>query len=251
MRIRDCYTWNLHAPCPCSQIRAQSPSRVRCTPCPTGPFSRSDKQRRRIAEAIAGLKESGRFDESSLVSDVKRITNYPESVIERVVSEDPDLADDGGDEEFESHYMECAGNGRLHGEFEDLTRMMFTNMGFETGKRKTSRTGHGNPGEIDGLILNKQAGLSGILECKAGSVYSFSKGDVEKMKHVYIRHFKKRKIDGTPYLLDFFVYVVERKATSLGNFRGIIAETTIRGSDICKRLFTSLSYAPAETNESH
>lgn len=206
----------------------------------TKPFSRSDKQRRRIAEAIAGLKESGRFDESSLVSDVKRITHYPESVIERVVSEDPGLTDDGGDEDFESHYMECAGNGRLHREFEELTRMMFTNMGFETSKRKTSRTGHGNPGEIDGLILNRQTGLSGILECKAGSVYSFSKGDVEKMKHVYIRHFKKKKIDGTQYMLDFFTYVVGRKATSLDNFRGIISETSIRGSMIYANDFLRL-----------
>lgn len=206
----------------------------------TRPISKSDKQRRRIAKAIAGLKENGRFDESSLVSDVKRITNYPESVIEKVVSEDPGLVDDSGDEEFESHYMECAGNGRLHGEFEELTRMMFTDMGFETDKRKTSGAGHGKPGEIDGLILNKQAGLSGILECKAGSVYSFSKGDAEKMKHVYIKHFKKKRIDGTQYMLDFFTYIVGRKATSLDNFRGIIAETSIRGSVIYANDFLRL-----------
>jgi len=54
--------------------------------------------------------------------------------------------------------------------------------------------------------------LSGILECKAGKSYALSKGDAEKMKHVYIKHFGRKTVNGVKYQMDFFTYVVGKKA---------------------------------------
>lgn len=203
----------------------------------TIPMSKHAKQHNRINEAVSELKKSGRFNESSLVRDIKKITNYSEGVIEKVLSEDSGIVTD---DEFANHYMECAIDGRKNHEFEELTRLMFVKMGFQTEKRKTPASGGEKPGEIDGLVLNRHTMLSGILECKSGKQYGFTKGDAEKMKHVYIKHFKTKKIDGKRYHLDFFTYVVGKKATSQANFRGIISDTGIRGSIIYARDFMRL-----------
>jgi len=195
----------------------------------TKPMSKQVKQARRIKDAVSELRKTGRFDETSLVADIKRMTNYHESVIEKILSEDLGTVTD---DEFVQHYMECATNGAKHREFEDLTRTMFTKMGFPTQKRKGPKIGDEEPGEIDGLILNTQAGLSGILECKAGKSYALSKGDAAKMQHVYIKHFGRKTINGVKYQLDFFTYVVGKKASSLANFSGIMRDTNTRGSII-------------------
>ncbi len=199
----------------------------------TKPISKYDKQQRRIENAVNNLKKSNKFNVPGLIFDIKKITNYDEPTIEKILSEKPHLTNNSTHDEFGQYYMECACNGDRHQEFEELTRMMFSKMGFEIHKMKTSGIKYGRQGEVDGFIINKYTGLSGILECKAGPLYSFSKGDVEKMKHVYIKYFKKKTINRTQYTLDFFIYVVGKKATSLGNFYGIVAETTVRGSIIC------------------
>ena len=52
------------------------------------------------------------------------------------------------------------------------------------------------------------------------------------MKHTYIENFKKKKINGVEYNLDFFIYVVGTSAGGLDNFKEIILDTGVRGSVI-------------------
>ena len=195
----------------------------------TKPQSRAIKQDRRIKKAIEELKKTDTFKEHTLVKDLKKITNYSERIIENHILNHPENITD---DEFARYYMECACDGTKHREFEELTRTIFKNMKFPTEKKKAPKTGEESPSEIDGLILNPNTGLSGLLECKSGKKYALNKGDAEKMKHVYIKCFKERTINGKKYRLDFFTYVVGKKITSQSNFQGIIKNTKIRGSVI-------------------
>lgn len=205
----------------------------------TRPMTPAKKQYKQIMETITKLRQ---IDDMSTGTDLlKKIqegTNYPIEVISKILADNPDLAQpqdaDNHHQHFESHYLNCAIDGEQHREFENLTRKIFAMMGFETKKMRIPKTNGGSP-EIDGLILNKEVGLSGLLECKGGGKYSFPIGDCEKMKNVYIKNFRTKKINGNQYCLDFVVYVVGNAVSGLNNFDGIIRDAKIRGSVIYAR----------------
>lgn len=207
-------------------------NRLKASSKDTQPMTQSKKQYDRIAEAVTKLRQEGDVVESDLPTRVQGITNDPIDVIRKILAENPDLDQPTDDDSpFRQHYLECASDGQKHAEFERLTRKIITNIGFVVNKRKISNTTR----EIDGLILNRSAGMSGLLECKGGKKYAFPVGDCDKMKHTYIKNFKKEKIDGIVYNLDFFVYVVGASASGLDNFNDIIQGTGVRGAVIYAR----------------
>ena len=196
----------------------------------TAPMTPARKKLRNIANAIKVLrKEGGVPTGPDLLERVQEITNYPIDTIKKTLSENPDLDQPPGDDsQFGEHYLECAADGQKHAEFENLTRVIFTKMGFEVSKLRIPKTTR----EIDGLIINKDTRTSGLLECKGGGRYTFPVGDCDKMKHTYIKNFKKKRIGGIEYRLDFFVYVVGNRVSGLGNFKEIVRDTGTRGSVI-------------------
>ena len=139
----------------------------------TAPMTQIRKQRRRITDAVVKLRQEGNVAESDLLTCVQEITNDPIDVIQKTLAENPNLdqpSDDDGI--FRDHYLECAADGQKHAEFEKLTRVIITKMGFNVDKRKIPGTAR----EIDGLILNKDAAMSGLLECKGGKKIHVSCG---------------------------------------------------------------------------
>ena len=199
----------------------------------TAPMTPAKKQHKRIKEAVEKLQKTENIDDYSiLVKRVQRVTHYPIEIVEQTISENTDLENIGKDDaEFAEYYFHCAGSGSEHAEFEDMTRKIFALMGFETKKQRIPKSGSGER-EIDGLVLNKDTCMSGLLECKSGAKYTFPVGDCAKMRDPYIEHFRKKQICGKTYSLDFFVYVVGRKATGLNNFKEIADKTGMRGSVI-------------------
>ena len=199
----------------------------------TSPMTPARKQRRRIMTAIQDIQRSGkRVKGFAMIQKIHEVTNYPVKVIEQVVSENTYSRQVGEeDAEFLEYYLYCAKTGQEHAEFEKLTRTIFTMMGFETEKRKIPRARQGGR-EIDGLVLNREINMSGILECKAGSKYTFPVGDCTKMQNIYMEHFQKKRIGGITYTLDFFVYVIGQQVSGLENFKEIIEKTNMRGSII-------------------
>lgn len=203
----------------------------------TSPRTPATKQHGHILRAVNDILKEGGVPSGQMLGEIKRRTNYRIEVINKIVNANPDLVHGSGMDELdhlETHYLNCAGDGTMHTEFEKLTRRIFTLMGFKTEKMRTSRNG-GSSAEIDGLILNKETKMAGLLECKAGKKYAFSIGDTEKMKHTYIKSFRARRVDHHVYTLDFFVYVVGIEAGGLENFRSIAKETGVRGSVIYAR----------------
>ena len=198
----------------------------------TRPMTPAKKRHERISKAVAELKKTGETAAGSdLVRKIQERTNEPEEAIERVLAENPEIVLDGDGDEFARHYLACAKDGARHAEFEQLTRKIFDLMGFETRKMKIRKTGGGTP-EIDGLILDAETGLSGLLECKGGAKYTFPIGDCRKMERTYIENFRTKRIKSTEYALDFFVYVVGSEAGGLDNFREIVQNSGVRGSVI-------------------
>ncbi len=203
----------------------------------TRPRTPATKQRGHILRAVEDIRREGGVPPDQMLGELKRRISYRTEVIERVLTANPDLVYGSAMDEMdhlEAHYLNCAGDGAMHTEFEKLTRKIFTLMGFKTEKMRTARNG-GSSAEIDGLILNDETKMAGLLECKAGKKYAFSIGDTEKMKHTYIRNFRTRRVDHHVYTLDLFVYVVGIEAGGLENFRGIAKETGVRGSVIYAR----------------
>ena len=200
----------------------------------TRPMTPAIKQHRKISEAIEMLGGEGNMPTGQeLVKAIQEITNYPVETIRKMLLSSPELDQpQGGDSShFKLHYLECASDGSKHMEFERLTRKIFAMMGFDTRKRKIPKTTR----EVDGLITNRETGMSGLLECKGGAKYTFPVGDCDKMKHTYIKNFMKTRIGGRMYSLDFFVYVVGSEVSGLGNFAEIMRDTGIRGSVIYAR----------------
>ena len=199
----------------------------------TVPMTSAKKRHKRIMNAIDELKKKGGMTTGSdLVTKIHKITHDPGEEIEKIISEELDLDQiDQEDEEFVQYYLQCAKDGEEHAEFENMTRKIFAMMGFETKKHKIHKNGKGNP-EIDGLVLNKDTNMSGLLECKSGAKYTFPLGDCAKMQNLYIKSFEKKQIDKTIYTLDFFVYVIGQKASGLDNFNDIINKTKVRGAVI-------------------
>ena len=198
----------------------------------TRPMTPAIKRHRRISEAVAELKRTGETAiGSDLVCKIQELTNESEEVIEKVLTKSPEIIRDGDYDEFADHYQACAKDGAKHAEFERLTRKIFDLMEFETRKMKILKTGSGTP-EIDGLILNSETGMSGLLECKGGAKYTFPIGDCRKMESTYIKNFKTKRIKGTEYTLDFFVYVVGSEVSGVDNFKEIVRNSGVRGSII-------------------
>ena len=198
----------------------------------TRPMTPARKRHKRISEAVGDLKRAGETAVGSdLVLKIQELTNEPQEAIEKALAENPEIPRDGDDDEFADHYRACAKDGAKHAEFERLTRKIFDLMGFETRKMKIRKTGGGTP-EIDGLILNAETGMSGLLECKGGAKYTFPIGDCRKMESTYIENFKTKRIKGTQYALDFFVYVVGSEVGGLDNFKEIVKNSGVRGSVI-------------------
>jgi len=202
----------------------------------TKPLTGSRKKYDRIKSAIGKIKKrNANLSSTKLIQLIQNETSYQKEDIEKIISDSPELAvaeTKKLDPNFVEYYLECGKSGKDDVEFEQMTRDIFTNIGFETKKHKIpKKIGSGKP-EIDGLIRNKQLSKSGILECKSGAKYTFPIGDREKMKNVYIPYFIHRKIAGKTYSLDFFVYVVGNKVSGLDNFKDIIAEKKIDGTVI-------------------
>ena len=196
----------------------------------TRPMTPARKRHERISKAVSELKRAGETAiGSDLVRKIRELTNEPEEAIEKALAENPEIVRDG--DEFADHYRACAKDGARHAEFEELTRKIFDLMGFETRKMKIRKTGGGTP-EIDGLILSEGTRTSGLLECKGGGKYTFPIGDCRKMERTYIENFKTKRIKGTKYTLDFFVYVVGSEVGGLDNFKEIIRNSGVHGSVI-------------------
>lgn len=201
----------------------------------TSPMTPAKKRYRRISEAVSELKRTGEaMSGTDLVRKIQELTHESEEAVEKTLSENPEIMRDSDDDEFDAHYLDCARDGARHAEFELLTRKIFSLMGFETQKMKAPKTGGGTP-EIDGLIMNEEAALSGLLECKGGAKYSFPIGDCRKMERTYIENFKTKRVKGKAYALDFFVYVVGAEVGGLDNFREIARNSGVRGSIIYAR----------------
>ncbi len=203
----------------------------------TRPVTPASKKIKHITNSILELKRKNKIkDGKKLIDQIKKMTGYNANTITRVLKDNPDMlpASTGNlEKEFVGYYLKCAVAGDEHAEFENLTRMIFSKLGFMTKKRKIPKQSSNL--EIDGLILNPEAELSGLLECKSGSKYTFTVGDCDKMIHSYIPEFRRKRIDGKTYSLDFFVYVIGCKAGGLNNMKEIIEKSGIRGSVICAR----------------
>lgn len=199
----------------------------------TKPKTHAQKQYDRIKNALGKIKKTDADLSGSFLIEAIQIITNDQRAIERIISKYPELSSQDHNEldpNYVDYYLQCARSGKDEDEFESMTRDIFTKMGLETKKHKIRRkTGAGHP-EIDGLILNKLAMKSGLLECKSGAKYTFPIGDCEKMKRVYIPNFRERTVDGKTYSLEYFTYVVGNQASGLPNFRDIIAETHIDGS---------------------
>jgi len=201
----------------------------------TSPMTTAKKQHRRILDAVIELKRAGETAVGSdLVRKIQELAHESEEAVEKALAENPEIVRNGDDDEFTAHYLDCAKDGARHAEFELLTRKIFALMGFETDKMKAPKTGGGTP-EIDGLILNAETGMSGLLECKGGAKYTFPIGDCRKMERTYIDNFRKKRVKGVQYTLDFFVYVVGSEAGGWDNFREIARNSGVRGSVIYAR----------------
>ena len=197
----------------------------------TIPMSRQVKRKQRIIEAIEHItKTDVNLSQLELIAKVQKYVNDDDSsLISKIVSEEIKLTIPH--DTFLTNYIECGKDGNRHVEFEKLTRLMLTKMGFETNKQKIQQDYSGKP-EIDGLILNFKTNTSGLLECKSGNTYTFTIGDCEKMKNRYINNFRTFKIKDVTYNLDFFIYVIGKNSTGIDNFKNIIKESKISGTII-------------------
>ena len=134
----------------------------------TSPRTPNIKKYEKIKNAIDTIRKLGSIPiRSELVKTIEEITNYPEELIRKIITENPDLVPSYAgnlDTVFVDHYMDCAGDGKKNVEFEELTRKIITMIGFNTAKQKIPKNSKGTQREIDGLILNDITELSGILE---------------------------------------------------------------------------------------
>ncbi len=200
----------------------------------TSPQTRGAKRFKKIKDAYIDIKKTNAsLSAPKVVELLVQKTGISDEEIGEIISENPELSlvNIGNiDVAFAEYYLECGGSGVDDQIFENMTRDIFTEMGFPTKKENLKRRRKGVKPAIDGLIKNSQALKSGILECKSGEKYSFPIGDCEKMKNIYIQNFLKHCEDGNEYSLDFFMYVIGKKMTGLNNFEDIL--TVLPGSVI-------------------
>lgn len=182
----------------------------------TAPKTRKGKNMDRIREAVGAYRrDNPNPDRAAMIEYVCGEAGCRADDAEEVMSLYPELNPDASDEPergqdpFEERYLECGASGTDAAEFEEKTRNMMSNMGFATKKKRIPERGGllGRP-EVDGLMLNKPARRSGILECKSGGEYNFTIGDREKMESVYAKSLKKCTVNGIEYDLDMVVYVI-------------------------------------------
>ena len=124
--------------------------------------------------------------------------------------------------------MEIAGDGKMHIQFEEMTRKIFQSFGFPAEKL-TYRTKTGNKLEIDGFV--QYLPNSGIIDAKSGKKFSCNNKEVGIMMQ-YIENFREHVHKGTKYSLSFFGYVYGEKFENSSNFKRIIMDSGIPGARI-------------------
>ena len=138
----------------------------------TRPRTQAQKRHARISAAIEEARRGAvGLAGDALLEAVRDRTGYRAEVIAEELGSDPGMEGHGGDDDaghLEAHYIRCAGDGSEHAEFEELTRRLFESMGFAAKKTRAARRG-GGTAEVDGLVLSREAGMSGILECKGAA----------------------------------------------------------------------------------
>lgn len=176
------------------------------------------------------LKEKISVKASELVLEISRRTGMNKSQISKIVSSNSEKFgwENKRSNSFFKRYLEIAGNGKMHIEFEEKTRNIFQSFGLPTEKL-TFTTTTGNDLEIDGFVQNKPN--SGIIDAKSGKKFSCGNKEVGIMKD-YIKNFKEYVYKGNNFRLGFFAYVYGKKFENNANFKRIIKESGIPGARI-------------------
>jgi len=171
---------------------------------------------------------------AKLVDDIENKTGLKRELIHTILEEEypklitPTLAIS---EQFIDSYMDAAKSGTKWREFEDMTMRIFEELGFEVLPHLPAKLGE----EIDGLVLDLEKGISGVLECKSGEVYTRTPRDRDLMLTTYLPNFEVyRTLEGV-FKLDFFLYIVGGRFKGESNLQEIVNRTHIRGSVIQAR----------------
>lgn len=175
------------------------------------------------------LRKNTTMSTKELVLEISRKTGINKNQIEKIVSSN--IIEFGWyktNDLFAKRYLQIASDGKMHEEFEDMTRKIFQSFGFPTEKL-TFTTETGNQLVIDGFVQNNP--YSGVIDAKSGNKFSCGNKDVGIMKD-YIKNFKEHVHKGIKFKLEFFAYVYGRKFENERNFKRIIKESGFSGTKI-------------------
>lgn len=155
---------------------------------------------------------------NKLLGDIKIKTGFADSQIKHSLKRiHPELGVQGEltlNSRFIEAYLSTAEDGSKWREFEDMTAVVFKEIGF-----KVRRDQAVNGEKIEIILLDPQTEQLGIVDCKAGRKFILSSKDRSLMASVYISYFMKYSAEGNlfephrPYKLVFFLYVVNKFAS--------------------------------------
>ena len=187
------------------------------------PVTKEMVRMRKICEAISEIQ----VESPELISleDMKKEIRYAANLsmkdISKVFSNNPELYKTGND--FGKKYLEVAGDGDRHEEFEIMTNKILNKIGFDVQAKVKVKFSEEQEGVIDTLVTYNSE--SGVIDEKAGKKFSCGNERVGPMEN-YIR--EARKISDTTKV-KFFGYVYGRKFSTPGGFNRIRKEMKIDG----------------------
>tara|TARA_Y100001936_G_scaffold190862_1_gene189845 strand:+ start:486 stop:2012 length:1527 start_codon:yes stop_codon:yes gene_type:complete len=199
------------------------PNKKKASPKTSKPVTKEMVRMRKICEAIYEIQVES--PESISLEDMKKeirfTTNLSMKDISKVLSNNPELYKTG--DVFGKKYLEVAGDGNRHEEFEIMTNQILKKIGFDVKAKVTVKLSDEQEGEIDTLVTYNSE--SGVIDEKAGKNFSCGNERVGPMEN-YIR--EARKISDTTKV-KFFGYVYGRKFSTPGGFNRIREEMKIDG----------------------
>jgi len=169
-------------------------------------------------ELVKELENKTGFKKEDIVSVLNR--HFPNLVARKLIISSS----------FVDNYLEVAGDGNRWQEFEQLTREIFRSLGYKVIKSEQLRLPNGE--RIDGLILDVNKRISGLLECKNGEKYTLSPKDRALMIETYLPNFKNYMSGSNIFTLSFFIYIIGGAFSGEQNFKRIIEKSKVNGSVI-------------------
>ena len=199
------------------------PDKKKASPKTSKPITKEMIRMRKIHEAIAEIQVETPEEISleDMKEKIRHLTMLSIKDIGKVFSNNPKLYNTG--DKFGKKYLEVAGDGDRHEEFEIMTNQILKKFGFDVQAKVMVKLSNEQEGEIDTLVTYNSE--SGVVDEKAGKNFSCGNERVGPMED-YIR--EARKISDTTKV-KFFGYVYGRKFSTPGGFNRIREEMKIDG----------------------